>query len=133
MNNVTHNENSCHLNNTFVLELPWPHPKLSPNSPGHWSRKAPLKRAYRARCRAIGELAGVGVLAGSEKAVRVDLTFFPPDARRRDIDNMLASMKSGLDGLADAMGVDDSKWSLGIEVSDPVKGGVVLVQVSAGV
>jgi crossover junction endodeoxyribonuclease RusA len=45
------------------------------------------------------------------------------------MDNMLASMKSGLDGLADAMGVDDSRWKISMEVSDPKKGGCVLVQI----
>ena len=62
--------------------------------------------------------------------MRVSLTFVPPDRRRRDLDNLLASMKSGLDGLADAMGIDDSHWKLAIEMSpETVKGGAVLVTV----
>lgn len=131
-NNVSCNEIRYQNDKSFVFELPWPSPKLSPNAREHWSVTSKAKKLYRARCRAIGESVGVGVLAGSENAVAVHLTFFPPDARRRDMDNMLAAMKAGLDGLADAMGVDDSKWKLGIEVSDPVKGGAVMVQVSEG-
>jgi hypothetical protein len=39
-------------------------------------------------------------------------------------------MKAGLDGVADAMGIDDSKWKLAIEMADdPVEGGRVLVEV----
>lgn len=129
---VSCDEIRCQFDKSYVLELPWPDRRLSPNAREHWSTTARHKRAYRARCRAIGESAGVGVLRGSENAVSVHLTFFPPDRRARDMDNMLAAMKSGLDGLADAMGVDDSKWKLGIEVSDPVKGGIVLVQVRGG-
>ena len=52
-------------------------------------------------------------------------------ARRRahDLDNCLARMKSGLDGLADVLGVDDKAWSLTISKSDEV-GGMVRVEVS---
>jgi crossover junction endodeoxyribonuclease RusA len=46
------------------------------------------------------------------------------------MDNMLASMKSGLDGLADATGIDDRHWRLSIGVGEPVKGGQVLVRMS---
>jgi crossover junction endodeoxyribonuclease RusA len=60
----------------------------------------------------------------------VRLQFFKPDKRARDWDNMLAAMKSGLDGLADAMGVDDSRWRLSFDVADEtVPGGLVLVSV----
>lgn len=131
-NNVTPNERSCLSGKSYVFELPWPSPKLSPNSREHWSKVARLKRAYRARCRAIGVSVGLGYLKGSENAVSVHLTFFPPDAKRRDMDNMLASMKAGLDGLADAMGVDDSKWRIAMEVAEPEKGGLVLVEVREG-
>lgn len=117
---------------SFVLELPWPSSKLSPNAREHWSTTARHKRAFRARCRAIGESVGIGALQGSENVVAVHLTFFPPDKARRDWDNMLAAMKAGLDGLADAMGVDDHRWRVSFDVSDPVKGGVVLVQVRGG-
>ena len=129
---VSCNEIRYQSDKSYVLELPWPDRRLSPNAREHWSVTSKHKRAYRARCRAIGESVGIGALRGSENSVRVDLTFFPPDKRARDWDNMLAAMKAGLDGLADAMGVDDHRWKLGFEVSDPVKGGIVLVQVRGG-
>ena len=46
------------------------------------------------------------------------------------MDNLLSRLKSGLDGLADVLGVDDSRWSLRIEMAEPVKGGSVYVEVS---
>lgn len=123
---------TCQPTLTFCFELPWPASDLSPNARQHWSALARAKKAYRARCRAIGEAAGVGVLAGRESAVAVHLAFFPPDRRGRDLDNLLASMKSGLDGLADAMGVDDRRWRISLEKSDtPVKGGLVAVSLEA--
>lgn len=115
---------------TFTVDLPWPAKELSPNARQHWSKAARAKKAYRSRCKAIGAESGLGVLQGCEKPVCVHLTFFPPDRRARDWDNMIASMKAGLDGLADAMGVDDSRWRLSFDVKpDPVPGGVVAVSV----
>lgn len=65
-------------------------------------------------------------------SLTVEITFCPPDKRRRDVDNMLASIKSGLDGISDATGVDDSAWHYGIARGDSVKGGAVLVHVFPG-
>jgi len=45
------------------------------------------------------------------------------------MDNVLSSMKSGLDGLVDALGIDDSHWALVIEWGEPVKGGSVHITV----
>jgi crossover junction endodeoxyribonuclease RusA len=47
----------------------------------------------------------------------------PPDRRARDLDNMLASIKSGLDGLADALEANDRRFRYGlIDVADDVRG-----------
>lgn len=51
--------------------------------------------------------------------------------RAYDLDNALARMKAGLDGLADVLGVDDSRWSLSIARADAV-GGYVQVLLSQG-
>jgi crossover junction endodeoxyribonuclease RusA len=110
------------------LELPWPAKELSPNFRGHWSTVAKAKKAYRLKCSQIGLAHGLHLANKKPTSVKVHLIFCQPDHRARDWDNMLASMKSGLDGLADAMGVDDSKWRPTFDVADdPVKFGKVLV------
>lgn len=38
------------------------------------------------------------------------LTFYPPDRRSRDDDNLIASFKAGRDGLALALGIDDKRF-----------------------
>jgi crossover junction endodeoxyribonuclease RusA len=62
----------------------------------------------------------------------VSLTFFRPDRRSYDRDNLLARMKAGLDGMCDSLGIDDKRFSvITIRVSDVVvKGGSVYVAVS---
>lgn len=115
---------------TWNFELPWPSPRLSPNARGHWAIMAKAKKAYRSTCRRIADEHGLSLAPKPAASVQVSLTFVPPDRRHRDLDNMLASMKSGLDGLADSMGIDDSRWRVSIDLADdPVKEGRVLVNV----
>ena len=42
---------------------------------------------------------------------------------------MLAAMKAGIDGLADALGMDDNKFKVTFDVSDDI-GGMVKVTVT---
>lgn len=72
---------------------------------------------------------GVGRIDAPELAVC--LVFVPPDRRHRDLDNCIASIKAGLDGLADVLGVDDSRWTLRAAIaSEPVALGAVRVEVA---
>lgn len=61
--------------------------------------------------------------------LHLSLTFYAPTRRAYDLDNALARMKSGLDGLADLLGVDDKHWSLSIQRGDALAG-CVLVEVT---
>lgn len=59
------------------------------------------------------------------------LTFFAPNKIRRDLDNLLAAMKPSLDGMAQALGVDDSLFRpITIDLAlDPQKIGFVEVTI----
>lgn len=108
--------------------FPWPPKDLSPNARLHWAKLAKAKKAYRHACHILAKQAGAAVLAGAEK-VQVHLTFYPPDRRLRDQDNIFSAMKSGLDGLADAMGVNDRNFRTSFQVADEI-GGFVRIEVS---
>lgn len=94
--------------NSITIILPLPDKCLSPNARVHWAKKA--KAAKSARFEACFEMKRV--------AGRIELTwrkatyrarFYFKDARRRDADNAIASIKSALDGVADAgLVVNDS-------------------------
>ena len=93
----------------MIIELPWPPAELNPNRKNgkHWSATHKIKTKYLSDCCHLALQAagpsykpGVGLLA-------LTITFVQPDKIRRDRDNMLASIKSGLDGVARALGVDD--------------------------
>jgi crossover junction endodeoxyribonuclease RusA len=62
------------------------------------------------------------------QALKVTAVFSPPDSRRRDEDGMLSNIKSYLDGIADAVGVNDSKWQIAIRREAPTKGGAVRIE-----
>lgn len=66
-----------------------------------------------------------------EGAITLDIEFVEPDRRQRDIDNMLSSMKSGIDGIADALGVNDRRFVFRISRADQI-GGMVKVRITEG-
>lgn len=108
--------------------LPWPTKYLSPNARRHWAVKARAKKAYRAACAA--QARSQGLTRMDAERLHLKITFVPPNRRARDLDNLLASIKSGLDGLCDVLGVDDSKWSMEISKADDRIGGFVEIVVA---
>ena len=110
------------------ITLPWPPSGLSPNARNHWAKLAKLKKQYRETCAWAAMSQGVRPIKAEQ--VKVHLAFVPPNRRRRDWDNLLASMKSGLDGLSDVLRVDDSRFVLSFEIVAEV-GGFVRVEVQA--
>lgn len=114
------------------LTLPWPPTALSPNTRhAHWASLAKAKKRFRAACAITARSQGAARLAGLQGPLAVKLCFVPPDRRHRDMDNCIASMKAGLDGLADVLGVDDNRWRLLAELRHDEIGGFVRVEVVA--
>lgn len=116
-----------------ILEviLPWPPKGLSPNCRHHWAQTARLKASYRKACWVLTrEAAGLDFPRPMSGMVDVSLEFVPPDRRPRDLDNCIASMKAGLDGLADALQVDDRRFRLIAQMAAPgTVGGMVRVAI----
>lgn len=110
------------------IVLPWPPKQLNPNQRVHWTKKSSAAKKYRRMCHLLALQAGI---KAADAAVLVDITFCPPDRRKRDDDNCLASFKSGRDGLADAMGIDDNSFSTAFRMGEPVSGGAVRVRISS--
>lgn len=95
--------------------LPWPARVVHPNSRAHWRRRAAATKWMRRDAYYAGKAAKLRVGDGP---IAVALTFYPPDRRRRDLDGCIASCKAYLDGLADALGVDDNRFTLSASLSD---------------
>lgn len=118
------------------IVLPWPNPKLNPNrSKGmHWASTTALRKTartdagYLARQAMSADRGSVGDAAST---LALSITFVQPDKRARDRDNLLAALKPSLDGVADALGVNDSQFDpITIRREYGPKPGSVLIEVA---
>lgn len=112
-----------------MIILPWPDRTLSPNTRAHWAVKSKAAKGARK----------VGYYCALESKVQVDwegeihlwITFYPPDRRNRDDDNLIASFKNYRDGIADALGVNDKRFRCHPYLSDETrKNGAVEVKLT---
>ncbi|WP_312905408.1 RusA family crossover junction endodeoxyribonuclease [Stutzerimonas nitrititolerans] len=111
-----------------VIILPWPPKELSPNARVHWAKKSKAAKQYRAECFLLTKKAGIAAPLADE--ILFALEFVPPDRRKRDDDNLLASCKALRDGVADALGIDDNRFITQLRISRAtVKGGEVRVRI----
>ena len=115
------------------LDLPWPPAALNPNRARslHWTARHGAAKQYRSDCFLTAK-ARTGWLRRNKAPVPMPLpapvsatvTFWMPDRRRRDLDNLLAAMKPAWDGLVDAgLLADDNADQLSITLKPPEYGG----------
>ena len=104
--------------------FPWPPKTLKPNVKVHWAVKAKDILAYKDICYWTTKEYKIEEKLYSS----VKLTFYPPNRRHFDLDNMLATMKSGLDGMCLALKIDDHCFKkITVEMS-PELGGFVKIE-----
>ena len=115
--------------------LPWPPKELSPNARMHWSTLARWKKKYRSSCwlTALEQLgqAGKPTLLETDN-LTLTMVFYPPQKREYDRDNLSARMKSGLDGLCDALKIDDKLFKTVSVTVSPDIGGFVKIFITKG-
>ena len=92
-----------------VLVLPFPDPVLMPNeSQGkHWAVTRPARNKAKSAAFYLTTQAG---WQGRDVSGCLKITFYCPDRRKRDLDNLVHAMKPALDGVAQAIGMDDSNF-----------------------
>jgi hypothetical protein len=117
----------------FEIILPWPSRDLHPNSRVHWAKRAKASKAARELAHLLAIEAGWHRATLPEGRLHVWLDAYPADRRRRDADGVLSSLKPHLDGIADALGIDDRRFVPHPYVREEVrKGGQVVVRVTGG-
>ena len=94
----------------LTVTLPWPDASLAPNRKNgqHWgsTHAAKIRRLVDARYLALAAMRQQGY-APPPGTLPLVVTFHAPDKRRRDLDNLLSSLKADFDGVSQALGVDD--------------------------
>jgi crossover junction endodeoxyribonuclease RusA len=117
----------------MIIELPFPNPALNPNrSKGrHWSTTAGIRKKAKEDAYNLTRLAMIAQKAEKPKGdVPLSVTFILPDNRSRDRDNLLASCKNALDGVADALGINDAQFEpVTISRSQGKKPGAVILRI----
>lgn len=119
------------MNAIVRIALPWPDRALHPNARSHWRTVASAKKKARADAYILAIDAGArSARVDKESRLALQLDFRPPNRCRRDLDGCVSSMKAALDGIADALGIDDARFfEQSAEMLEPVKGGCVIVTI----
>lgn len=90
------------------VDLPWPDKALMPNRAvrQHYA----VNRKHKSAAREVGYVYALEKdrLANPRPPFHALFAFFPPDGRKRDLDNLLAAEKNYLDGVCKALGIDDA-------------------------
>lgn len=108
-----------------TITLPWPPSSLSGHAKGHWHAKAAATKKHRGWALQATQAARPTVPAVGDIAVRI--RFVPPD-RRGDRTNFANRMKPYLDGIAEALGVNDARFLPSYEFAAPKAPGHVSVE-----
>lgn len=117
----------------LTIRLPWPDTSLMANRKGgkHWGASHAAKvRARESAFFAAKEALGRNSLAPAGQ-LPVSITWVAPNRIRRDLDGLLSAEKPRLDGIAAALGIDDSQFRpLTLDGAlDADKKGFVLVEI----
>ena len=103
----------------MLIRAPFPDKGLNPNqSKGrHWSATSKLRKTARYEGWVLareamqqGSLLDAPKLEKTKGEIAVTITFVLKKGARIDRDNGLASLKPTLDGIAEALGVDDDQF-----------------------
>lgn len=95
----------------ITRKLSIPHQSLSPNSAGHWGKKARHKKA--AKEEAIVEFTGVTTTPGWKVVMNVAWFGATPSVMKMDDDNAWATLKATRDGIAHALNINDKDMRQG--------------------
>lgn len=113
--------------------LPWPPKKLSPNgSRQHWGTIALARKRFRKACwgTALQQQPRIATVPDGKLLLEIDFAEPAEHEALTDVDNALAMCKPGIDGVCDALGIDDSRFErITISRAAPVKGGAVLLRI----
>lgn len=97
----------------MIVKLPFPDAALFPNRKNgkHWTATSAAKDAQKHDAYMLTKQAMANQSSNfGEANIPLSLVYLTPDKRKRDLDNMLAASKALIDGMAQALGVDDSRF-----------------------
>lgn len=115
----------------MTIELPWPPSSLSGHAKGHWRGKSTVTAQHRGWAKAAALAAGARRLVLPVGDIAIRFVFIPPD-RRGDRTNYPNRLKPAIDGIAEALRVNDRRFLPSYEFREPEKPGKVIVIIGEG-
>ena len=118
-----------------MITLPWPDKALSPNSRVHWSVRARHAKVARRNGGLAAIVSGynVNTFKGYDGKLHLWIDYYAKTRNYPDADNCLSASKAYLDGIADALGVNDRRFVHHPFVKDETcKGGKVVIRITKG-
>ena len=112
------------MNAATIIELPWPDSTLVGHNNGHWRNKARIVATHRSW--AFHATREARLTVAEDGDICVHISFTPPH-NRGDRTNMPNLMKPYLDGIAEALGVNDKRFLPSYEFCPANKPGKVVV------
>ena len=115
------------------ISMPCPSIALSPNGRAHWRDKHIATKASKSYAWGMTKslMGPLGIVPGSWIGpISVQLTFHPSVTRDRDLDNMQASQKAALDGIALALGINDTHFRPVSSIGEHRKPACVVITLS---
>lgn len=117
----------------LTVTMPLPSPLLTPNLRLHWAARARHTKQQREDAAWYVAVCGlphtaIGHLSQFTGRVRLDVTVRPrPRMKQLDADNCWSALKATLDGIADALDIDDKRFILGTLVWSAARTGELFV------
>lgn len=107
----------------MIIEFDLPDKNLSPNNKNgkHWLSTKKVKE----KAKEDAKLLTLEAIQSANKVYYYEtlkITFIYPTKHNRDLDNALASCKAHIDGMSEALGIDDGKFTTMILKKEYQKG-----------
>lgn len=109
-----------------IFELPFPSARLAGHNAGHWRSISGIVAKHREWAKYAALAAAIPV--PDEGDIPISVTFIPPN-RRGDRTNFPVRCKPYFDGIADALGVNDSRFLPSFHFAEPTIPGKVIVRI----
>lgn len=112
---------------TYSVTLTWPTQNLFPNKKVHWAKKAEEIKKLRSDSYYLTKHY-IKTFKWHGGFIPLNIIFHAPN-NRHDLDGCLSALKSGLDGMAEALKVNDKMFRpITIDFGDVVDGGEVVIE-----
>ena len=121
------------MTDAITIRLPWPDAALWQNVRVHWRVKSVATRQSRAWAAWECKAAGCSFLTFAGRP-RLAWSIHKPPKSRADMSNVQAALKAAIDGIQDALMIDDNRfihvWPE--EFGERVPGGLIVVTITDG-